>query len=124
MVDAQGNESDAQAIRRIVKPEEQKAVFARLRGIMKPRKAGALSHIIAEDSEGNLRTVHNQSEINKMLLARNTKRFSQADGTLFTVSPIATLMGRYGTNVYRRQILDVKIDTETIATTEAAQTIL
>ena len=84
MAQIEGNDSDAQAIARIMRAEDQRARFARLRIIMKGSNYGALNHILVEDSEGKSRPVHDQEEINDLLKQRNANHFSQADGTPFT----------------------------------------
>ena len=119
-----GKEKVARAIKQIQRSEALKATFTRLRSIMKSTKSGALNHVLVEDGNGNMTTVHDQAEINNLLLERNAKHFSQADGTPFTCSPLTELLGRHGTNANCQKILDGTFDTSTIQTTEATKEIL
>lgn len=69
---------------RIIRAEEQRATLINLRTIK-----GALSRIIVEENE-----------INDLLLTRNEKHFSQADGTPFKVSPLPQQLGKYETSQF------------------------
>ena len=90
---------------------------------MKGKNTGALSYLLV-DEEGDIRTVHDQATINDLLLERNAKHFSQADGTPFTIEPLTALFGRFGTNDNSEKLLDGELDISTITTTEAVKTIL
>ena len=120
----EGKEADVRAIQRILRAEAIKATFARLRGIMKQAHTGALNHVLTEDSNGDTTAIRDQMEINELLLRRNTKHFSQADGTPFTQRPITELLGRYGTNKESEAILNGEMDTNSVRTTEATKEIL
>lgn len=112
------------AIQRIARAEEMKATFARLRRILKGEHRGALSYIQVDDGNGNISNIQDQHEINDLLIERNLKHFSQADGTPFTSTPLTTLLGRYGTNRNCAQILDGKLDVDKIELTDAVKTLL
>ena len=117
------NETDEQAIKRILKAEAQKEVLARLRSIMKKEHMGALSHLLIEEN-GRFRSIHDQDEINILLTRRNAQHFSQADGTPFTIPTLASIFGKYGTNENSRLLLNGELQINNIATTEATKTLL
>lgn len=121
---AQGQESRACAIQKLMNAENLKATYARLQGIMKNTNSGAMSHLIIEEGDGNMTTIHDQKEINNRLLECNRTHFSQADGTPFTRQPLTGLLGRYGTNEHSNKILEGKFDVNTIRTSEATKEIL
>ena len=123
MARAEGKITDEQAIKRILRAEEQKEVFARLRCIMKKENRGALTHVLV-DVDGRIQSVHDQNAINDLLTQRNAQHFSQAEGTPFTVPPMTTLFGRYGTNTNSQQLLNGKLQIDNIETTEATKTLL
>ena len=124
MASTEGKEREASEIQRIMRAEALKATFTRLRAIMKGTNSGAMSHVLVEDANGKVTTVHDQSEINTLLLQRNTSHFSQADGTPFTKSPLTDLLGKYGTNSHSEQLLSGTLDVGTINTTDATKAIL
>ena len=76
------------------------------------------------ENETGTRTIHDQQQINDLLLARNAKHLSQADGTPFTVEPLTSLLGRFGTNNNSTKLLDGELNIDEIRTTDATKTIL
>jgi exonuclease III len=120
----QGNEAAEKAIVAIRKAEESRTVYARLRRLMGKDKKGGLSHVLVEKDDGRVECVHDLREINALLLERNRKHFSQADGTPFTTAPLVDLFGRYGTNRMSEALLEGGIDVDKLDVDEATRKIL
>ena len=119
-----GKNNVERAINCILKAEAQKAMFSRLRRILKCKNRGALSHVQqVTDNKGNIRNVYDQKEINDLLIEWNAKHFSQADGTPFTIPPISTMCGRFVTKECSNRILDCEA-IDNVATTDAVRALL
>ena len=112
------------ALKQILKAEEQKGTFDRLRRLLKKDQRGAHRYIIKQEQDGTERMILDQEEINATLLERNRKHFSQADGTPFTTKPLVDLFGKYGTNEVSRALLDGELEVDSLDVSDATKAIL
>ena len=92
-------------------------IFAILRDRFKPRLSRGLTSLIVPDSQQNdnelYKTIHDQQEIENLLIARNIAHFGQAQGSPFTTSPIVNKIGYKGTNNFSTKIIrgdDISLD--------------
>ncbi len=92
-------------LKRIIKAEEMKQLFAKLRNIYKPKKSGGLSRLLVPDTinpevdpklwdadpttQHLWKAVDLPAEILEALLKRNRRHFGQAHKTPFTVPPLS-----------------------------------
>ena len=79
-----------------------------------------------EEQEQQLRLtpIYNPEEVERFILERNQRHFSQAQGTPFTTEPLLELFGHNGTTAEANQLLNGEIDTSSIETTDAVKLIL
>ena len=84
-------------------------IFAILRDRFKPRLSRGLTSLIVPDGQQNdnalYKTIHDQQEIENLLIARNIAHFGQAQGSPFTTSPIVDKIGYKGTNNFSAKII-------------------
>jgi hypothetical protein len=103
---SQGEQEEAKAMRKILKAEQSRESWARLRRMLGKGAKGGLTHILVETTDGNLESIADKEEMFDRIIERNKIHFAQADGTPFTTAPIVDHLGRFGTNEVSEWILD------------------
>jgi hypothetical protein len=114
----------AKIIQAIKQAEAKKRVYEKLKRIKGKILSSGLDHIIIQDANGSQETIFDPDIMYKRLIDRNIKHFSQADGTPFTVEPLKSLLGPYGTSEFAADLLAGNIDIDTLDVNEATRTIL
>ena len=83
--------------------------FSILRDRFKTGFSKGITNLIVPEHSVNdnetYRTVHDQQEIETLLIERNIAHFGQAQGSPFTVSPLVDKLGYKGTNNYAHKII-------------------
>ena len=129
----EGEGTKEQVIKKIKREEESAKSFQLLRRAMGKESQGGIKFILVpgeetkEDSNKDYETlipIFQPEEIERKILQRNKRHFSQAQGTPFTVSPLSDIFGYDGVTEEANSLLNGKLDISTIETSEAAQSIL
>jgi len=89
--------------------KELRGCYAMVRSITKPKQMGGISHVKIptneDQAEPTWESVFDPKEIERLVLQQHCKHFSQADGTVFMVAPLNTLINNECTSKYAQQIL-------------------
>lgn len=87
-----GDKKRAGTLRRIMRNEQSHRAFSKLKAALHPHRSGGLAavQVLAEDGIG-VKTISDPEEMAPLLVVAARKHFSQADGTAFTRSPLASL---------------------------------
>ena len=86
-----GDKSLAKTIGRIIQAESTKSTYSKLRWATKPSKSPGLAAVQLKDSDGSLKTITDPREMTPLLVEAGTQHFAQAEGTPFTVGPLADI---------------------------------
>jgi hypothetical protein len=119
-----GNEDKTMAICKIMRAEEQRNSWARIRRGMGRNSKSGLSHVLVENADGTSNRISEKLQMEAAIISRNIEHFSQADGSPFTTTRLTDVFGRYGTNKAAEMLLDGIFDIEALDTTEAVKEIL
>ena len=101
---ARGNESVSGAIRRILRNEEIRASYRRIKSVTKPF-FGTTERILIKEEDGTERTTTSKDEIEEALCIENRKKFTQAYSSPFLQKPLIQQLGQTATNERAREIL-------------------
>ena len=115
--------SHHKAINTIMKREQQKRIFNRLRSVFNKNNNGSMDHLIVQNNTSDI-IVDDPSEIEDLIIKRNKKHFSQADGSPFTTTRIIKALGKYGESTMSQDIFKGIADIESLSPTEATAKIL
>jgi hypothetical protein len=100
----------AEAVRKIINIEKQLQCWKNYRILRKGNLAqGGITHVLIPqkiDNKEDFRKVQLKPELDSELLNQNIKHFSQAHGTLFTISPLIDIIGDDGCTAQATQILE------------------
>lgn len=120
----QGCKDMEKAVKAIQSREIKQKIFRKLRGVMGKVKSGGLDHVLKTKDDGTEERINDRDLMFEEIIRRNTKHFSQADGTPFTVEPLRSLIGETATNDFCDKILNGTIDLEGLDLEEATKTLL
>ena len=114
--------------------ERRSKIHARIKKVTKPEQRGKpIDHLLVRDpkctetdpKKQKFIEIRDPIEIMNMLVERNSKHFSQATGTPFTVEPLLTVVGEDGSTADADKILDGTYDIGSLnLPTEAARDLL
>jgi len=108
--------------------EELRGCYAMVRSITKPKQMGGISHVripsTTTPNENTWENVYDPQEIEQLVLQQHRKHFSQADGTIFTVEPLRTLINDECTSEYAQKVLDGTANIEDLPVDEYTKTLL
>jgi hypothetical protein len=121
---SEGNQEAADIVQRIKLKEKMKNTYRRLKQVMGKTHSGPMDHVLAVLHDGTTIRIDTAEEMNRALVERNIKHFSQADGTPFTREELQTILGRYATSIDSERILRGIYDIDSIDTTDATKCIL
>jgi hypothetical protein len=120
----EGKQEEAKAMRRILKAEQSRESWMRLRRVMGKATKSGLTHIMVEDGHGNLESISDKEAMFEKIIERNKVHFAQADGTPFTTAPIIDYLGRLGTNEASEMLLRGQAEVDEWDINEPAKVIL
>jgi hypothetical protein len=102
-----GKESHCQALKRIIRSEESKSLFQRLKYILKPSTPHGLNHILLnKNTELPDRPIFEEAAMERNIQEWNRIHFGQAYRSPFASPFLKNLLGPYGTNANSQLILD------------------
>jgi hypothetical protein len=119
-----GKLEEAKAMQRILKAEQSRESWTRLRRVVGKSAKGGLTHVILEDDNGNLESISDKAAMFQKIIERNKVHFAQADGTPFTTAPIIDYLGRLGTNEACEMLLSGQAEVDEWDINEPAKVIL
>lgn len=102
----EGKLDAAKAVKQIQQMEKRQRTFQAFRRATKPQaSSGGLQYILIQEAE-HIRRIDDITEMNTRLHHRNELHFSQAQGTPFTVSPLAESLGYDGCTLTAQTLID------------------
>jgi hypothetical protein len=125
----QGKKTEAEIIGKIATKEMRKADWVKLRSIFNPKPKSGVSNIEIPDKDDNdnpttdpdkaitWKRISDPKQVETSILNRNIQHFGQANGTLFTRTAITDLFDYDGTSPQVIDLLQGKMDINTIPTT-------
>jgi exonuclease III len=93
-----GDEDKEKILKRVRRKEQIKAVYKKLQRILKPEGFQSLTKVeVLQETPGvagappvqEWRVINTKAELDKEILSRNQRHFSQAEGTPYTLPPLA-----------------------------------
>jgi len=108
--------------------EELRRCYAMIRSLTKPKQSGGLSHIkvptTTETGEPGWESIYEPSEIELKVLQQHRTHFSQADGSIFTIEPLRSLVNDNCTSPYAQQILAGTADIKSLPIDDYTKSLL
>ena len=106
MIANTGSAKSEAILTRILNSEETASAFRKCAMVLQKKSHRPITHVNIPGPSGEpIQTIFEQEQLEAAFTERNSAHFSQADGTPFTQSPLASTFGPYGTNEASRQLL-------------------
>jgi len=97
--------------------EELRHCYSLVRSITKPRQQGGLSHVnipkeTTPPAPPQWDAIYDPQELERLVLKQHQTHFSQANGTIFTINPLRSLIDDECTSPFAQQVLQGTVDIE------------
>jgi hypothetical protein len=124
MAEWEGNGTVEKIVKRIIKAEQLRGTHKKIDTLLGKNNRSGLTFLLVEKTDGTCESIFNRNEVNKLLIERFSEHFGQADGTPFTKEPLRSLFGPDGSNMASKDLLEGKLDIDSLEATEATKSIL
>ena len=101
--EATGDKTLAKKINRIIQAESTKSTYSKMKWATKPAKSPGLAAVHLKEDDGSLRAITDPREMTPLLVEAGERHYAQAEGTPFTVGPLAMILSTLPV-VYRQAI--------------------